>query len=122
MDRPTLEQLESFIRQQLGIPDSTPIHAETRIEADLGCAGDDADELLESVADRFKISFFESEAHFRQVFGLGPNEVLFHSEDEICNWLFLRIARLFGLKPSHVFVDLKVGHLLKVLHRAPREK
>lgn len=53
---PTLQQVIDFVREISGDVKSV-ISEETRLEADLGIAGDDGVELLEEAEKRFGVSF-----------------------------------------------------------------
>lgn len=57
---PTLQQVIDFVREISGDVKSV-ITEETRLEADLGIAGDDGVELLEEAEKRFGVSFVSNQ-------------------------------------------------------------
>lgn len=110
---PTLQQVIDFVREISGDVKSV-ISGETRLEADLGIAGDDGVELLEEAEKRFGVSFVTEERSFKETFGLGENEYLFTAE----GLDLLGVGRLIGWlreEPRAVVRDLTVGELWRVL-------
>ncbi|MDI9220846.1 hypothetical protein QMZ30_08030 [Pantoea sp. EA-12] len=110
---PTLQQVIDFVREISGDVKSV-ITEETRLEADLGIAGDDGVELLEEAEKRFGVLFVTEERSFKETFGLGENEYLFTAEGldlfgvgRLIGWL--------GREPRTVVRDLTVGELWRVL-------
>jgi hypothetical protein len=77
---PSFEEFAKFIREWAGIPTRKQIAPGTLLEDDLGITGDDGCELLEETEKRFGVCLSSPEHGYRQTFGLGPNEFLFHSE------------------------------------------
>lgn len=76
----TFEQLAEFIRESSGISQRKAIAPETQFERDLGITGDDGCELLEAVEEHFATPLHTEEDGYREIFSLGANEYLFHSE------------------------------------------
>jgi hypothetical protein len=110
---PTLQQVIDFVREFSGDVKSV-ITEHNRLEADLGITGDDGVELLEEAEKRFGVSFVTEERSFKETFGLGENEYLFHAEGVD----LLGVRRLIGWvrrEPRRVVRDLSVGELWRVL-------
>ena len=49
-------ELEGFLREQIGLYPTDKVTASDRLEEDLHVTGDDAAELMEAFADRFKVA------------------------------------------------------------------
>lgn len=114
-DTPSLADVASFIRHEAGLPNSREIHEATRLDADLGITGDDGEALVRAAEQAFGVTL-HVDGSVRSVFGLAPNEVLFHSEGFDSSWLFNGVRRmLFGRPPSTVVTDLTAGRLREVI-------
>lgn len=113
---PTLQQVIDFVREISGDVKSV-ITEETRLEADLGIAGDDGVELQEEAEKRFGVSFVTEGRSFKETFRLGENEYLFTAE----GLDLFGVGRLIGWlkkEPRAVVRDLTVGELWRVLRGA----
>ena len=113
---PSFAEVEAFVRSFGAIPETQFIAPDTCIEEDLGITGDDGDELLRDAAKHFNVILLEQNTGYRDTFGLGPNEFLFHSEGVD----FLGISTLIGWArsiPKPVVVDLTVGELHEAICR-----
>jgi len=105
------DDVVSVIRANNGIPERTPILAESRLEDDLGITGDDGCELLEELERKFNIVFSDGNGSLRKTFNLAEDEFLFHSEGaDLWRW----IAGLFG-KDVEKVRPLTVGELHRVV-------
>ena len=119
---PSLSDLVAVIRAEAAIPPARPIDGETRLEADLGITGDDGEALLRAVERRFDVSL-AIDGSRRPVFGLRPNEYLFHEEGVDPFGLWQRLGNLLRrMKPRSVVTDLTVGRLHEALRRMQRDR
>lgn len=106
-----LDEIVLVIRAYSGIPERTPILAESKLEDDLGITGDDGCELLEELERKFNISFSDNNSSWRKAFNLAEDEFLFHSEGvDLWRW----IAGLFG-KDAEKVKPFTVGELHQVV-------
>ncbi|AKD54751.1 hypothetical protein [Spirosoma radiotolerans] len=80
MQEITFEHFTDFIRQHAGVSSKRLITPSTQFEKDLGITGDDGIEFLEAIERHYGVAFCKDEQGFREMFKLGPNEYLFHSE------------------------------------------
>ncbi len=80
MERPSFDEFVAFLREWGSISRKKAISPETQFEADLGITGDDGCELLEATEKRFEVRLSSDERGYRDTFGLGFNEFLFHGE------------------------------------------
>lgn len=107
----TLAELIACIRESQGIKASKSISGDSLLERDLGITGDDGDELLQAIQERFGVSFAGADGTLREAFGLEKNEYLFHSE----GFSFLvMIANFFGFSIENV-KPLSVAQLHRVI-------
>lgn len=74
MSLPSFDELADLICKQQRLRTGQQIEAATRFEDDLGISGDDGDELLEAVEQKYGVTFTADS------FDLQPNESLFHGE------------------------------------------
>lgn len=107
----TCDGLINLIHEECGISKKVKITPETLIEKGLGITGDDGVDLLRAIEKRFNICFPTDEKGFNELFGLAPDEYLFHSEG-----FNLRsfIMGLFGLDDEKVH-PLSVGELYQAI-------
>ena len=106
----SLDEFIEFIRRNQGISRKREIQASSLLEQDLGITGDDGDDLLDAIQKRYGLSFIGHDGTIRSVFGLGPDQFLFHSEPN----LFQFLGSLFGgsLDPTKV-KSISVGELYR---------
>jgi hypothetical protein len=115
---PSFEEFAKFIHEWAGIPTRKQIAPETLFEDDLGITGDDGCELLEETERRFGVCLSSPEHGYRQTFGLGPNEFLFHSEGFGPSWS--DFVSLFGeSSPPNIIRRFSVVELFNAVKNAP---
>lgn len=115
MDRPlTFENLVALIRSDQRISVSKSITEHTELERDLGITGDDGAELLIEIEKQFSLSFAGKDGTIKEVFGLGENQYLFHSE---AFFPFTWLLSIFGKKEAYV-KPLTVGQLYEAAKKA----
>ena len=112
---PSLEEVIEFVRAHTRT--GQPLSAGTRLEEDVGVAGDDGVELLEAAERHFGLSISESETGIRETLGMGPNEYLFTAEglDLLGTTVLIRWLRN---EPRPVVRDLTIEELRAVLSNA----
>jgi hypothetical protein len=115
MSELTLENLIAVIRDCQGFSVKDRITEQSNLENDLGITGDDGSELLEEIEKYFSISFRGTDGTIRTIFGLAPNEYLFHSECGIN--LFSLISSLWR-KDIEKVKSITVGQLYDAAQRA----
>jgi hypothetical protein len=115
MSELTLENLIAVIRECQGFSTKDRITEQSDLEKDLGITGDDGGELLEEVEKYFSISFRGTDGTIREIFGLAPNEFLFHSE---CSINFFSLISSLWRKDIEKVKSITVGQLYDAAHRA----
>ena len=116
--RPSLDEVIQFVRTFSG-ERRMALHAETRLEEDMGITGDDGAELLEEAENTFGVALHTEEDGFRALFELRENEYLFSSEG--LDLLGLgRLCRWIRDIPEPVITDLTIGRLHQILVKAYR--
>lgn len=111
----TFETLVQVIRASQGISPSVPITEQSDLEKDLGITGDDGDDLLEAVAQRFPLYFRGADDALREAFGLTRGASFFHSEGM---GLPSFLATLWGKGAAHHVRAITVGQLFDALQKA----
>ncbi len=114
--KPSFDEVAAFVSDFAGIPRSSSIEPETRLEQDLGITGDDGDALLKEASKRFSVDLASREAGYRASFGLAPNEYLFSSEGVDLLGITV-LLRLLSGEPKPIVLDLTVGRLHEVICR-----
>jgi acyl carrier protein len=109
MEDPSFERLVETIREQCRLRPNKRVAPETQFERDLGVTGDDGEELLEAVEERFGVKFT------RESFGLEPNEVLFGPEANFPG--FDDLLSVFGKRPTKTLRTFTAGELFEVVKR-----
>lgn len=115
----SFEEFAKFIGEWAGIPTGKQIAPDTLFEDDLGITGDDGCELLEETERRFGVCLSSPEHGYRQTFGLGPNEFLFHSEGFGSGWS--DIVTLFSNHPQMIR-RFSVIELFNAVKNAPEKQ
>ena len=106
----SLEEFIEFIRRNQGISAKLEIEPTSLLGKDLRIIGDDGDDLLEAIQQRYGVSFVGSDGTIRQAFGLRPGQFLFKSEPNVIQL----ISELFGGDPESNVKPLTVGELYEV--------
>jgi hypothetical protein len=114
---PTFHDVEVFVRDFTGVSSKKLITTDTRLEGDLGVTGDDGDELLEKASAHFGVQLAHPVHGYRQTFGLGVNECLFHSEGFDLFGIWALLGRLRN-RPLPAIRDLTVGELYSAILRS----
>jgi acyl carrier protein len=109
---PTLEQVAAFVGKVSGVAPTFTIHADTRLEADLGIYGDDGDALLMDLESEFGIVLPRDKEAFRMLFSLDRKQHLFSDELHLLTPVVGLVRRLTGATRSR---DLTVGELREVI-------
>ncbi|MDR7070956.1 hypothetical protein J2X02_003830 [Pseudoxanthomonas japonensis] len=101
---PSFSDVAEFVRDFAGFGHGKAITAQTRLDADLGIAGLDGDDLLKQAAEHFNAKLAGSDGYI-STFNLAPNEYLFGSE----GLDLLGIGAL--VRPRPLVRDLTAGEL-----------
>lgn len=104
----SFEQVCRIIRDQCQLHPDERIVPETQFERDLGITGDDGSDIVDHVAQFYKIQFTAAS------FDLRPNEYLFHSEGID---LIPAFVRLLFRKPEPEVRSFSVGELYDAVVR-----
>ena len=80
----SLDDFIAFIREHQSISRKKTIVESSLLESDLGITGDDGEELIQAIQDRYSVSFIGSDGTVREAFGLAEDQYLFGSEG--FNW------------------------------------
>ncbi|WP_345971005.1 DUF1493 family protein [Sulfurimonas sp. HSL1-6] len=118
MNKPSFEEIVTFVRDFYSISPRQAIASETRLEADLGITGNDGEDLLHAASERFQVDLLSPKKGIRKILGLGPNEYLFGSEgfDPIGITILIR---WFKGEPCPIYRDLTVKELHDAIQKAP---
>lgn len=115
MDHPlTFENLVALIRSDQRISVNKSITEHTELERDLGITGDDGEELLIEIEKQFSLSCAGKDGTINEVFRLGENQYLFHSEGFFA---FTWLRSIFGKKKAYI-KTLTVGQLFEAAKNA----
>jgi acyl carrier protein len=116
MENLPFQQLAEFIREWSHISRKKQIVSETQFERDLGITGDDGYEFLGATEKRFDINLSSKEDGYRQIFKLGPNELLFHSE--VPELFPFELLSIFGRSSTPTIRSFTVGELYDAVQKA----
>lgn len=77
MENSVWAELESFVRNEIGVRESKRLTRELSLEKDLDVTGDDADDFMGKFFERFKVEHgdFEFQRYF-SVEGFNPLEII----------------------------------------------
>lgn len=114
---PTFQDVEAFVRHFAGLRQKHMVEPQTRLEADLGIAGDDSDELLLEASRHFGVQLAHPIDGYRTTFGLAHDEYLFHAEGVDLLGIGT-ISRWICKEPRPRVRDLTVGELHDAILRS----
>ncbi|MDD5359700.1 MAG: DUF1493 family protein [Sulfurovaceae bacterium] len=118
MNKPSFEEVVAFVRGFHSISPKQAITSDTLLEADLGITGDDGDDLLLAVSERFQVDLASPEKGISQTLELRPNEFLFGPEGFDPIGITVLIRWLKG-EPRPIYRDLTIGELHDAIQKAP---
>jgi hypothetical protein len=118
MTAPSFDEVAAFVREFTAVRPHNPITPDTRLDADLGVAGDDGDDLLHAAMERFGVDLASPDKGIARALGLGPNDYFFRPEGFDPGGISVLIRWMRG-EPPPVYRGLTVGDLHKAIQEAP---